>query len=382
MTDRVFHAIRGLSIDGVGTLFLTRIKALARYGWRQQLFVFNPSTVDPASRAHLQTCNTDLLEGDYSPTSRRSLIQSTLECAKAIRRFSPTVVHTWGVYPLVAARLAVPSGRVPVLADWVTTDLTLDADHRRVLEYLPNAILSVSESACASARTAIGSRAERRLKVLYPPFDLDEIGTIIEASPPLILALPSGAGPLIGCVGRHVPEKGFDRMIDALPLVQEAFPTAHLVLVGDGEARQSLEEKVADLGIGRSVTFTGRIPNGARLFAQVDVAVVPSRAEGLAGYSALEAIGLHCPVVASDIDAITELLAPSRGVTLVDASSRRELSAGVIDTLQKTEAQKRQATESAWNYVQEVLSTSTFMEAYRAEITAASLPYFGWIHPS
>lgn len=92
------------------------------------------------------------------------------------------------------------------------------------------------------------------------------------------LGIPADA-PVAVSSGRMVERKGQDKVIEAWPAVRAAVPGAHLLIVGDGPYRPTLEKLVAARGLGDAVTFTGAVP-----WADVppyvdagDVFVMPSR---------------------------------------------------------------------------------------------------------
>src|SRR5262245_38784794 len=63
--------------------------------------------------------------------------------------------------------------------------------------------------------------------------------------------------PCLLCLGRLAPEKGFIFALQGFASVVERFPTARLIIAGDGPERQALEELAAQLGLTNSVRFTG-----------------------------------------------------------------------------------------------------------------------------
>ncbi|HMA92222.1 MAG TPA: glycosyltransferase family 4 protein, partial [Polyangiaceae bacterium] len=108
-----------------------------------------------------------------------------------------------------------------------------------------------------------------------------------------------GIGPLDPTVlfsGRFCWDDGPDLLIDAIPGILEHRSDSKFVLVGDGEMRGYLEQRVAELGVGQSVRFLGNVPDLARLLLSVDVVCVPSRRESF-GPRVLEAWAARRPVV-------------------------------------------------------------------------------------
>lgn len=119
--------------------------------------------------------------------------------------------------------------------------------------------------------------------------------------------------------------KGFDVLIDAIHLCVLAGLDLTLTLVGDGRHRRELEVQVDNLGLTDRVTFTGQLPSGDSVRAQLDAAdifVLASRTEGLPRV-VIEAMARGLPCIGTDVGGIPELLA-SRD--LVPSESSRALA--------------------------------------------------------
>lgn len=107
----------------------------------------------------------------------------------------------------------------------------------------------------------------------------------------------------VGTVGRLVPEKGYDTLLDCAARLDGGL-SFHVV--GDGPLREDLEAR-ARRATGAEVTFHGRVPDEQfrELLGGFDIYCQPSRAEGLC-MTAIEAMACELPVVASDIDGLSE----------------------------------------------------------------------------
>jgi glycosyltransferase involved in cell wall biosynthesis len=114
-------------------------------------------------------------------------------------------------------------------------------------------------------------------------------------------------GPMVGVVARLEPEKGHLTLLDAWPGVLAEFPSATLLIIGEGSRREALEAQVEGLGIGDSVVFTGRRDDVPAVTKALDVAVLPSYREAQ-GLTILEAMALSRPVVASNVGGIPEMI--------------------------------------------------------------------------
>ena len=102
---------------------------------------------------------------------------------------------------------------------------------------------------------------------------------------------------VIGHIGRFQTQKNHKFLIDVFKIIHSRNNNAVLLLVGDGELRQTIIEKVENLGLSDNVIFTGVRSDIPELLQAMDVFVFPSLYEGL-GIAVIEAqaAGLHCIV--------------------------------------------------------------------------------------
>lgn len=142
-------------------------------------------------------------------------------------------------------------------------------------------------------------------------------------------------------VGRLNPQKGVDRLLDALS--RTARPV-RLRIVGDGELRGPLEARARELGL-EDVSFSGALHGRDLLdaYTRADVFVLPSEKEGMP-LVALEAMAASLPVVATDVPGNAELL---RGVGLLVAPDAAELAAAIDRVAADPELRRQLAGRSA-----------------------------------
>ncbi|MFD9700824.1 glycosyltransferase [Lentzea sp. NPDC059081] len=108
--------------------------------------------------------------------------------------------------------------------------------------------------------------------------------------------------PTAVCVGRLAHQKGQDLLLDAWPLVRDRVPDARLLLVGDGPLKDALHTTDHP-----GVHWHGHSDTPADFYAQADVVVLPSRAEGMA-LVPLEAMACGRSVVAFDVEGVRQSL--------------------------------------------------------------------------
>lgn len=102
-------------------------------------------------------------------------------------------------------------------------------------------------------------------------------------------------------VGRLHPVKGFDLLIQAFALLAPYFPSWDLVIVGEGDERQALQQQIDQAALSDRIHLIGRVGNMADWYQQSDMYVLSSRTEGLSN-TLLEAMASGLAVVAVDCD--------------------------------------------------------------------------------
>lgn len=109
--------------------------------------------------------------------------------------------------------------------------------------------------------------------------------------------------PLMLSISRLAYEKNITEIIKLLPEIVRQVPTVKLMIVGDGPAKEDLEQQVVDLKLEAHVIFTGEISNDhVNAFyqaANVFVSTSESESQGLTYIEAMAA-GLPVVVTASD----------------------------------------------------------------------------------
>ena len=96
-------------------------------------------------------------------------------------------------------------------------------------------------------------------------------------------------------MGRLVPQKGFDRLIDWFSKFNKP---AHLVILGEGSMRSELEARILKSNLEERVSLIGQVEVPWQYLADADAFLLPSRWEGMPN-AALEALALGIPVIAS-----------------------------------------------------------------------------------
>ncbi|MEX0279100.1 MAG: glycosyltransferase [Ruegeria sp.] len=140
--------------------------------------------------------------------------------------------------------------------------------------------------------------------------------------------------PTFLCIGRLSPEKGHLILLPAFAEVLRRRPEAKLVLAGDGELRESIESKLAELGIAHAVRITGWISSDQvhEEIGRTRTLVQPSLIEGIP-VVIMEAMAQGRPVVSTYVGGIPELVKTNDTGWLVPAGDFDSLVDSMLNAL-------------------------------------------------
>jgi glycosyltransferase involved in cell wall biosynthesis len=170
----------------------------------------------------------------------------------------------------------------------------------------------------------------------------------------LVAALGLAGRTVLMTFGRLASEeryKGFDEILDSLPVLNREVRNLKYVICGDGPDRPRLEAKARKLGLTDQVVFTGFVDEArkADYYRLADAYVMPSRGEGF-GIVLLEAMACGIPVMGSRVDGSREALLDGALGELVDPARPEEIRTGVLRTLQRA----REAPASLQQFSEEM----------------------------
>lgn len=153
----------------------------------------------------------------------------------------------------------------------------------------------------------------------------------------------AGQGKLVVLVGNmHSDVKGHPWLIASAPAVLREFPDTQFILVGDGEQRSSFEKQAQDLGAIRNFLFLRRRSDIPDILASCDIAVLPSRAEGLPN-AVLEYMAAGLPVIVSRVGGNPELVQDGVTGIVVPSEDSAALSAALLKLLAEPSLARRLA---------------------------------------
>lgn len=127
---------------------------------------------------------------------------------------------------------------------------------------------------------------------------------------------------IILSVGRLSREKDHGTLIESFRILLQgsAGMDAHLVIIGEGPERRSLESAVRTAGLSDRVTLAGHVPSPEDFYGMADLMVLSSRTEGSPN-TLLEAAAAGVPIVATAVGGVPEIFTDMESALLVPPGS-------------------------------------------------------------
>jgi glycosyltransferase involved in cell wall biosynthesis len=322
---RVCFLIDELAVAGTETQLLALIRHLDRRRVEPHLCLLRG---DGAASRALEPADCPVWRLGVGALARPRALAQLVRFVRLLRRHRIDVLQAYfpdsSYFGVPAAWLAGVPNRLRTrnnLGHWLTPL------HRRLGRAL-NAWTTGTLTNCEAARQALlaaeGPPPET-VRVLENGVDLGRFLAIPPAS------ATSSEVPCVGAVANLRPVKGVDVFVAAAALLAERHPRAVFRVAGEGGQRAELEAAVERHGLAGRFLLPGAAGDVPGFLAGLDVAVLPSRAEGMSN-ALLEYMAAARPVVATAVGGNTELVADGVHALLVPPDDPTAL-AGAIDRL-------------------------------------------------
>lgn len=134
-------------------------------------------------------------------------------------------------------------------------------------------------------------------------------------------------------VGRLVEKKGLRYLIEALPPLLDKHPQAILRIVGDGQEKERIQERISELNLDQCVELKGAAANDVLpdIYRSSDVVVFPSVVaddgdrEGF-GLVLVEALGCECATIVTDLPAMRDIIRDGKSALVVPQKDSVQLA--------------------------------------------------------
>jgi glycosyltransferase involved in cell wall biosynthesis len=330
-TRRLLLVATSMARGGAERQVVDLATALRARGWIVAVLSMTaPSDhVEELVAAGVDVASLDMRRGRPTPAD-------LLRYGAFVRRWRPDVVHSHMVHANLLARIGrVFAPRVPVVC---TIHNVIEGRRWREIAYrltdrLASATTAVSQAA-AGRLVRVGAVPRGRVTAIPNGFDFSRAQVAEGAGEAIRRELGAVDGYLWVSVGRLVPEKGHDLLLEAFEVVHEARPDARLVIAGDGPRRRALDRMVADRGLAGFAMLLGERHDVPALLAAANSFVLSSRWEGLP-MVLLEAAAQMLPIVCTDVGGCREVARPELGAVLT-RTDPVDLASGMLRVMDMT----------------------------------------------
>ncbi len=138
------------------------------------------------------------------------------------------------------------------------------------------------------------------------------------------------SGPILSMVARMDAIKDHETVVQAFAEFVEQYPSAKLLLIGDGAKREQLETLAATLGIDKAVEFLGTRLDVAHQLGRMDVFVYATTEQEGFGIVLAEAMAAGVPILCTEIGPCAEVLDDGRAGYLVPHKNPQAMARGLL----------------------------------------------------
>ena len=258
---------------------------------------------------------------------------------KRFREIRPDIIHIRGAAPdgLNAAIAAKLYGKAKILVTvhGMYSDLVFISRIKRFISknIIERSIFQLSDGISCVCKSASERPYFKKWRSKMLPFVYNRMPVIAKTGKTRSqlraeLGLPEHS--VIGVyVGRITREKGMDVLTDTFCLMSEKWPKElHFLIVGDGDYRKQMQDRVSELAVSSHVLFTGAKENVSPFLLASDFFVMPSLHENHS-IALLEAVSATLPCVVTDVGGNSEIVSNLKTGLLVERSNASQLAIAI-----------------------------------------------------
>lgn len=320
---RILHLLGGLPTGGTERRLLRVLKGIDRERFKSKVItILPPGKMFEAYRQSGTPIESLNIISPLNLTFMPQLISR-------IQDFNPDILNSFLFHANVTARLCRLFTKAPLIVS-NEAGRYLESPARaflyKVTVGMADRFLSVSEDLKKYLTDKCGI-PESKIKVLYAGVDKPVEGGSREEIRESVGV--SGNDFVVGCVGNLRKVKGHKYLIEGFGEFAKSRPDCHLVLLGEDRNEIDAAGLVSQLGLEKKVHFAGHRENVTDWLKAMDVMVLSSLSEGLPNVI-LEAYSCLCPVIATKVGGVPEIVKDDRTGILIDPADSGAIAAALV----------------------------------------------------
>jgi len=316
--------------------------------------------------------------------SRRSALRH-VRCALLVRRRARGADVVYATSMIRRAAIGARLARRPLVVKLVSDEVFERATRSGRYEGTLDEFQSVGGARTRFLRVTRAAALRRARHVFCPSAYLRNVALGWGLDPAHVSVLPNPAPPIpslpsrdelrtalrldghvLAFAGRLGPQKALGIALEAVAAV----PDVTLVVAGDGPDRAALEARATELGIESRSRFPGSVPREhvLRLFRAADASVLSSAWENFP-HTVVEALAVGCPVIATSVGGVPEVVRDGDNGLLVPPNDASALAGAIRRFFEDGELRRRlveAASTSVADYTEEAVFTGIEGELQRA----------------
>lgn len=280
-----------------------------------------------------------------------------------LQAWQPAIVHTFLLTGSLYGRFAAMMAGVPIV---IGTEVNIYENKRPSHVRFEQWLMRGTDAVIASAKSVkdfyvgqVGADPSQ-VEVIYNAVDWSQLeSTLTRDQLRASIGVPPEA-MAAGIIARLTEQKAHRVLFEAIaqhPSLQQL----HLVVVGDGELRESLKQRVATLGLQHRVHFVGARRDLGNILNAVDLFTMPSLWEGLP-LSLVLAMGAGLPVVTTRVAGIPEVVQHGISGLLVSPGKSDELAAALARVIEDASL-RRSLGEAARAFVRPRFGVEKYVQS-------------------
>lgn len=359
MRIKVLHITSSLKIGGAEAVLCDLVKNLDTNRFEHHVIYFHEGPhLATIQKLGVATYHVQGLVSLYDPFF-------LIRLYRTVKKINPDLVHTLLWAANVSGRLVGTWLKIPVISSFhnnVDQDGSFRAFFDRATLTLAKQLIAVSDGVAQSVQLRDPWLQAPRLEVIPNGIDIVALHdkNRLEAISRSELGLQVDDF-IIGSVGRFVPVKRYDLLINAFMQIYAQNPRVKLVLVGSGPLEDALKKQAQAREVSHAVLFIVGQP-AYRYYSMFDCFVQSSDKEGIS-IALLEAMSFGLPSVVTNENYAHSVIKHMADGIVVPAGDKDALAHAIIKIMDKA-ALQAQLSYAARRKVAESFSINRMIEQY------------------
>lgn len=301
---KILYVITGLAQGGAERVVCDLADAMFKRGHEVKIAYLTGEVITRPTNEEIELMSIGL-------TNSVTLPKAYFTLSKIIKSFKPDIVHTHMVHANILTRLIrviTPMQKLICTAHNSNEGGALRMLSYRITDSLANLTTNVSNTAVIAfeAKHAVPKNS---MLTVYNGVNFDNFTYEPEAKATIVKELNLSVDTkIILAVGRFNAQKNYFNLLSAIHTLKERSSISFVLLIaGDGELRDEIEQSIKALDISDNVILLGRRHDVPTLMSACDVFVLSSDYEGLPTVL-IEALACQAQIVSTDVSGVHEIV--------------------------------------------------------------------------